>query len=87
MNTKFDEILDFPCQFGFRVMGLADERLPDMVNEVLQKHAPGDYSPTCKPSSGGKYHSLSYHVTVTSKEHIELLYRELSDIELVRYVL
>lgn len=86
-NTKFDELLEFPCQMTFKVMGLAEESLPDKIIEVLQKHAPGDYSPTVKPSSKGTYHSVGISVTVTSKEHIELLYNKLSEIDIVRYVL
>ncbi|MBO1518489.1 DUF493 family protein YbeD [Oceanisphaera pacifica] len=87
MNTKFDEYLDFPCQFPFKILGLADDRLPDMIVEVLQQHAPGDYSPKVRPSSKGNYHSVSVAVTVTSKEHVEQLYLKLGEIELVKYVL
>ena len=86
-NTKFDELLEFPCQLTFKVMGLAQEDLPVKIVEVLQKHAPGDYAPTIKPSSKGTYHSVAIAVQVTSKEHIELLYTELSKIDIVRYVL
>lgn len=87
LNTKFDEYLDFPCQFPFKILGLADDRLPDMIVEVLQQHAPGDYSPKVRPSSKGNYHSVSVAVTVTSKEHVETLYLKLGEIELVKYVL
>jgi len=54
---------------------------------VRQHTDAGDYSPAVKPSSKGTYHSVSVSVTVTSKQHIELLYTELGKIELVRYVL
>ena len=87
MKTKFDELLDFPTVLNFKVMGVACDELPDLVINELQKHAPGDYSPTIKPSSKGNYHSLSIAVTVTSKEHIETIYKKLTDIEQVRYVL
>lgn len=86
-NTKFDELLDFPCQMTFKVMGLAHEELPTKIIGVLQKLAPGDYAPTIKPSSKGTYHSVAVSVTVTDKAHIEQLYTELSQIDLVRYVL
>ncbi|PKF55244.1 DUF493 family protein YbeD [Alteromonadales bacterium alter-6D02] len=89
MDTKFDEILDFPCDFGFRIMGLAQDDLPERVNEVLTVQVPGDFKqlPGLRKSKTGKYHSISYTVKVTSKEHIETLYKELSDIDIVRYVL
>ncbi|GLX77528.1 UPF0250 protein [Thalassotalea insulae] len=87
MNTKFDELLDFPTVLNFKVMGIACDELPDLIIAELQKHTPGDYSPTIKPSSKGNYHSVAIAVTVTSKEHIELIYQSLSAIEEVRYVL
>ena len=87
MNTKFDELLEFPCKFPFKVHGVADPALPDMVVEVLQQHAPGTYSPTVQPSSKGNYHSVRVTVTAQSKEHIEAMYTALGKIELVRYVL
>ena len=87
LNTKFDEYLEFPCQFPFKILGLADPRLPDMIVAVIQQHAPGDYSPTVRPSSKGNYHAVSVSVTVTSKEHIETLYLKLGELELVKYVL
>ncbi len=87
-NTKFDEYLEFPCQFSFKVLGLAHDDLVDQVMTVVRQHTEaGDYSPAVKPSSKGNYHSVSVSVTVTSKQHIELLYTELGKIELVRYVL
>ncbi|GAA6183217.1 MULTISPECIES: DUF493 family protein YbeD [Alteromonadaceae] len=87
MDTKFDQLLDFPCLQTFKVMGVAHEQLPNDVISCLQNHAPGDYSPTVKPSSKGTYHSLSISVKVTSKEHMETIYTELSSLELVRVVL
>lgn len=68
-------------------MGVACDELPDLVIGELQKHTPGDYAPTLKPSSKGNYVSVSVAVTVTSKEHIEKIYKTLNAIEQVRYVL
>ncbi|GAA4500492.1 DUF493 family protein YbeD [Pseudaeromonas paramecii] len=87
LNTKFDELLEFPCQFPFKVLGIADPALVEQVIAVLQQHAPGDYSPTIKPSAKGNYHSVSVTVTATSKIQLETLYTELGKLELVRYVL
>lgn len=87
MQTRFDELLDFPCLQTFRVMGVADPALPDHIVACLQIHAPGDYNPKVKPSSKGNYHSVSVSIKVTSKEHMELVYKELSALELVRFVL
>jgi len=87
MDTQFDQLLDFPCQQTFKIMGIAHERLPKDVISCLQVHAPGDYVPKVKPSSKGNYHSISLSITVTSKAHMETLYVELAKLELVKVVL
>ena len=87
MDTRFDELLEFPCFQTFKVMGVAHENLPEQVVSCLQEHSPGDYNPTVKPSTKGNYHSVSVSVKVTSKEHMETIYTELAKIELVRVVL
>ena len=87
MDTRFDELLDFPCFQTIKVMGVAHEDLPQQVITCLQQHSPGDYTPTVKPSAKGNYHSVSVSVRVTSKEHMETIYTELAKIELVRVVL
>ncbi len=86
-NTKFDEYLEFPCPFTFKVMGLANVDLTSQVLAVMQQHAPGDYAPKTKPSTKGTYESITLVATVTSKEHIETLYTELGNLADVRYVL
>lgn len=87
LNTKFDELLDFPCQFPFKVLGVSHPELADQVISVLQLHAPGDYVPTTKPSAKGNYLSVTVTVTATSKEHLETMYEALGKLELVRVVL
>jgi putative lipoic acid-binding regulatory protein len=87
MDTKFDELLDFPCYQNFKVMGLAQPELPELIVTRLQEHAPDDYSPTVKPSKKGNYHAVSVAVRVTSKEHMETIYTELASIDIVRVVL
>ncbi|NOU52560.1 YbeD family protein [Pseudoalteromonas sp. JBTF-M23] len=86
-NTKFDEYLEFPCPFTFKIMGVANVSLTDQVLSKLQVMAPGDYAPKVKPSSKGNYESITVVVTVISKEHIEQIYTEIGSLEDVRHVL
>lgn len=87
METHFDELLDFPCLQNFKVMGVAHEDLPVQVITKLQSLAPGDYAPTIRQSRKGNYHAFSVAVTVTSKDHMETIYTEISKLDLVRFVL
>lgn len=87
MKTKLSELLEFPTPFTFKIMGDAD---PDLVNEVIgviQKYAPGDYTPNIKPSSKGNYYSISVTIEAKDAQQIENLYEALSKIENVRMVL
>ncbi|MZI93543.1 DUF493 family protein [Vibrio sp. CAIM 722] len=86
-DAKLKDLLEFPCSFTYKVMGHAKPELPELVLEVIQRHAPGDYSPRVKPSGKGNYHSISVTITATSIEQVETLYKELGDIEIVRLVL
>lgn len=87
MKTKLNELLEFPCSFTYKVMGTAKPELVDQVVEVIQRHAPGDYSPEVKPSSKGNYHSVSVTINATHIEQVETLYEELGALEHVRMVL
>lgn len=44
-DAKLKDLLEFPCSFTYKVMGHAKPELPERVLEVIQRHAPGDYSP------------------------------------------
>lgn len=87
MKTNLKALLEFPTPFTYKVMGLAQPELVDQVVEVIQRHAPGDYSPDVKPSSKGNYHSVSITITATHIEQVETLYEELGKINIVRMVL
>ncbi|QFU24036.1 DUF493 family protein YbeD [Shewanella eurypsychrophilus] len=87
LDTKFDELMDFPNSFPFKVVGDASETLADSVVAVVQQHVPGDYIPSTKVSSKGTYNSITIRVTVQSKEQVETLYTELAAIEGVKRVL
>ncbi|RTR26616.1 DUF493 family protein YbeD [Shewanella atlantica] len=87
LDTKFDELMEFPCAFPYKVVGDASNTLADRVVEVVQRHVPGDYAPTSKTSSKGTYNSITIRVTVQNKEQVETLYTELAAIEGVKRVL
>ena len=55
MKTNLKELLEFPTPFTYKVMGLAKPELVDLVVEVVQRHAPGDYSPQVKPYEQFRY--------------------------------
>ena len=82
-----DDLWDFPCDFPLKIMGMAQEQLLVDVLEVIQKHAPGDYTPKVKPSSKGKYHAITVNIIAQNKPQLDALYRELHALELVKVLL
>lgn len=87
--NRQETLLEFPCDFPLKIMGLAADNLAQAVLEVVQRHAPEFDGATMvmRASSGGKYVSLTCTVVATSKPQLDNLYRELTAHPLVRIVL
>lgn len=86
-QAKLKDLLTFPCEFTFKVVGVKrDDLIEDVVMET-QKIIKGDYSPTAKESGKGTYHSISITVNAENIEQIETLYTNLAKIAGVKMVL
>ena len=57
-NKKLKDLLEFPCDFTFKVVGAARADLIDDVVQTAHKTIKGDYTPTMKESGKGTYHSF-----------------------------
>ena len=89
MAEARDTLLEFPCAFPLKIMGLAHEGLAQAVLEVVLRHAP-DYDGATmemRASSTGKYLSLTCTVRATSQPQLDNLYRELTSHPMVKVVL
>ena len=84
-----DTLLEFPCAFPLKIMGLSNVALAQTVLDIVLRHAPDFDGATMemRASSGGKYVSLTCTNTATSKPQLDALYRELSSHPLVKVVL
>ena len=84
-----ETLLEFPCSFPIKVMGLAASALAQSVLDVVLRHAPTFDAATMemRASSGGKYVSLTCTIMATSKPQLDALYRELSSHPLVKVAL
>lgn len=82
-------LLEFPCTFPIKVMGLADSALADAVLAAVTRHDPGFNGATMemRASSGGRYISLTCTFLATSQAQVDALYRELTGHPLVKVVL
>ena len=84
-----DTLLKFPCEFPIKVMGETREGFAEAIVEVVRLHAPEfDASRMdMRPSSTGKYLSLTCTITATSKPMLDDLYRALTSHPMVKVVL
>ena len=84
-----ETLLEFPCAFPLKIMGLAGDALAQSVLEVVLRHAPDFDGATMemRPSRTGKYISLTCTINAVSKAQLDALYVDLSGHPLVKVVL
>ena len=89
VGSGAETLLEFPCDFPLKIMGLAQDNLAQEVLAVIHQFAP-DYDGTqleMRASSSGKYVSLTCTVKAQSKAQLDDLYRALTSHSLVKVVL
>ena len=82
-------LIEYPSRFPIKVMGAQHPDFEQAVVDIALQFDPGYDRATLelRPSSGGKYLGLTLHVTATSREQLDNLYRELAPHPLVAMVL
>jgi len=81
--------LEFPCRFPIKVMGEDVGGFEETVSEIVRRHA-GALPPERigrRHSRTGRYLSLTFEITATSRTQLDALYRELSSCGQVAVVL
>jgi len=80
VDTNQPSPLSFPCRFPIKAMGLAEADLPTLVTAIARRHAPDldDDQTRVRPSSNGRYVSVTVVIEAVSQEQLDAIYRELS---------
>ena len=88
-QEKKDTLIDFPCDFPIKIIGIVNEEFTSIIVGIIQKHLPkfDANKIEMRGSSGGKYISLTCTVHVVSKNQLDELYRELSSHPMTKFVL
>ena len=87
--TAHDSLMEYPCDFPIKVMGLNAEGYTTALSDVVRQFDP-DWTEDrleTRESAGGKYLSLTFTVRATSRAQLDALYRELSGHSMVKVVL
>lgn len=76
-----ETLLEFPCDFSIKVMGLANDEFEILVVETVQRHVQNlrENAVRSRPSKNGKYCSITVTIQATSKKQLDTIYQELHD--------
>ncbi len=84
-----DKLLEFPCSFPIKIMGLDKPEFQDLAVQLVAQHV-GDVADDAvrvSRSSNGKYLSVTVTVEAQSQNQLDSIYRELTAHEQVKLVL
>jgi putative lipoic acid-binding regulatory protein len=85
MSAEKETLLEFPCRFPIKAMGLAAPDFDALVVGIVRRHAPDlkESAVQSRSSRGGKYLSVTITIEATSKDQLDAIYQALSDHERV----
>ncbi len=86
---KPESLLQFPCEFPIKVVGLRRDDFAQQIVAVVQASVP-DFTPETvemRASQGGKYLSVTVTVTARSQAQLDDLYQVLTCHPGVKFVL
>lgn len=87
LGTKIPELMDFPAQVSFKVVGKNEEQIRAGIDKVMADNQVTDFTVESRQSSKGNYVSCSVTLNVKDPAHMEKLYTELSQVESVLMVI
>lgn len=84
-----ESLIQYPSDFPIKVVGIMYDGFADAIVDMVSKHDPTFHASKVemRPSSQGKYLSLTVTIRATSREQLDNLYRALSSHEMVKFVL
>ncbi len=89
MSNTEETLLEFPCQFPIKAMGLADDGFDALVVSIVRQHVEdiNEGAVKTRASSNGKYMSVTVTFTAHSKDQIDNIYLALTGHDRVMTVL
>ena len=84
-----ESLVEFPCHFPIKIIGEAHQDFIQIITKLLKKHVHDFINKNIesKMSSEGKFISLTCTIYVTSKQQLDLIYKDLSSHPMTKFVL
>ena len=81
MSELTASLIEYPCEFPIKILGLQQAGFAQAVLDVVTKHYPDFTAATMemRASSNARYISLTCTVHATSREQLDALYQDLCD--------
>lgn len=78
--SEAQSALEFPCDFPIKAMGLAGDDFDALVVTLVGRHVAGigEGAVSTRPSSNGKYLSVTVMIRAESQAQLDAIYRELT---------
>lgn len=78
--SKEGSLMEFPCSFPIKAMGIAIDDFDMLVVEIIRKHYPDvtEGAVKTRPSREGKYVSVTVTINAQSREQLDNIYLELT---------
>jgi putative lipoic acid-binding regulatory protein len=88
-TNRTDSLIEYPSEFPIKIMGIMQDAFAQTMMEVVTQYDPTFHAGKMemRPSTQGKYLSVTVTVTATSREQLDNLYRALSSHPMVKVVL
>ena len=80
MSTQDKQLMEFPCQFSLKAMGLATDDFDALVVSLVREYIDDikEGAIHSKPSANGKYVSITVTFTAESREQLDNIYRSVT---------
>ena len=80
MTSEEQQGFQFPCDYQIKAMGLDDGSFHEVVIEIIRRHCNSvrKESLRTRPSSAGKYVSVSIVIEASSREQLDAIYDDLT---------
>ena len=89
MSEPEEELLQFPCRYPIKAMGIAEEDIHGLLLGILRDNqaTPHPDDVISRHSGQGKYVSITATIHATSRAQLEAIYTALKADARIRYLL
>lgn len=79
-SAETASLLQFPCDFPIKAMGLDADDFAAQVVMIVQRHAPDlrENAVTLRPSGQGRYVSVTVTIQAQSQAQLDAIYQDLT---------